>query len=241
MCWANTSEALSSVSVNEKKDCTFYSCGGILSAPTAFLATDRFENAWNWARLDSEQRTTQTVPDSHHLILPINKERPQTEEQPQRFPIAECLGCTHWVGKLRHISPRVCLSLRCPCLSHTTPPFKKKKKNFFLIFYFILEYSYEWHYSFRCTAEWFSYTYTCMYNCVIHTWKRIDILFQILFPFRLLYNTEQIIHSRILLVMYFKHSSVYMLIPTSLTIPFPHPYPLVPVSSFLVCGSVSVL
>ena len=122
MCWANTSE-LSSVSMNEKKYCKFYSCGWILSAPTAFLAMDRLQNAWNWARLDSEQRTTQTVPDRHHLIFPINKEWPQTQEQPQRFPIAECLGHAHWVGKLRHISPRVCLFLQCPRLSHTTPPF----------------------------------------------------------------------------------------------------------------------
>ena len=53
-------------------------------------------------------------------------------------PLSECLGCTHWVGKLRHISPRVCLSLRCPCLSHTTPPFKKKKKKFFFNFLFYI-------------------------------------------------------------------------------------------------------
>jgi len=40
-------------------------------------------------------------------------------------------------------------------------------------------------------------------------------VFQILFPFSLLYNIEQssLLHSRCLLVIHFKHRSVYMSIP----------------------------
>ena len=40
------------------------------------------------------------------------------------------------------------------------------------------------------------------------------------------------LYSRSLLVIHFKYSSVYMSIPNSLTIPSPHPSPLVTISSF---------
>ena len=55
----------------------------------------------------------------------------------------------------------------------------------------------------------------------------VSTLFQILFPFRLLQNTEQsslLLYSRSLLVIYFIYSSVYMSVPISQFIP-PLPFP----------------
>ena len=58
-------------------------------------------------------------------------------------------------------------------------------------------------------------------HSVIHT----SILFQTLFPWRLLESTEfPVLYSGPLLVIYFIHSSVYLLIPKSLFIP-PLPFP----------------
>ena len=61
----------------------------------------------------------------------------------------------------------------------------------------------------------------------------ISVLFQILFPFRLLQNIEfPVLYSRSLLVIYFKYGSVCMSIPNSQGIPPPHLSPLVTISLF---------
>ena len=57
-------------------------------------------------------------------------------------------------------------------------------------------------FSFRWIAKWFSYTY-------------VSILFQILFPFRLLWDIEQSS------LCYFKYSCVYASVPNSQSIPSP--------------------
>ena len=66
-------------------------------------------------------------------------------------------------------------------------------------------------------------------DSVIHI--HVSILFQILFPFRLLQNMEQssLCYTVSLLVIYFKYSSVYMSIPNSHFISSPHLSPLVTV------------
>lgn len=78
MCWANTREALSSVSLQERKYCEFSSPWWTLQHPAGALrAVDWLRDAWNWGCLDSELKTSQAALDGHHLTFLINTEQEQ--------------------------------------------------------------------------------------------------------------------------------------------------------------------
>lgn len=66
MCWADTSETLSSVYLKEKC-CKFYTMVNPLSTyALALPAVDAGNDAWNWACLDSERGLREAFPDFPH-------------------------------------------------------------------------------------------------------------------------------------------------------------------------------
>ena len=121
------------------------------------------------------------------------------------FHSSPVLGSRKWVLKVERGwggRERKGRSTLFPLLLHPRVQFLTPPVSFVIFILYWSTVDWKCWVSFRCTAKWFSYAYTCTHS------------FQVIFLYRSLQNIEEFaeLYSRSL-VIYFICSSVYLLIP----------------------------
>ena len=126
---------------------------------------------WSWV-WGAEWREKLTLPGKEYVPFQVDLQRTHDKEETYRGGYSACGNLIPYFYK--------------ECVIHLVR-FQSINKSwiwpvnffFFKYFYFVLEHSwFTMLYNFRCTAKWFSYTYTYINS------------FKILFPFRLLQTIE---------------------------------------------------